>query len=215
MRDVYRNTHACKVKAIAESDKRQGHHMVQDKFLEIFPRFFQNEHNHNRLLCPITRLEQIICLENALVRSMRESFEHGSGVEVPERASGHNIESKRSEYGEVECGIHLLHEPPLFGPFGDPTSYGSGADDSLHDKLPRETQDHGVKCDEGHVCLTFAIHVRSSWIVGTQRVGEEDGFVKRILFSGVHKVATEDDKNDDKGIDPGMLLRNVLPFPQC
>jgi hypothetical protein len=143
---------------------------------------------------------------------MRKSFEHGRSVEVPERAFRHNIESKGAEDGEIECCIYLLHESPLLCAAFYPTFYRRWADESLHHKLPGKTEDHGVKCHEGNIRLTLAIHIRAPWIVWTQWVGEENGFVKRILFSRTCVVGTEDGNDDNEGIEPSMLERNMLPF---
>lgn len=56
VRDVHSNSHIREVKPVAQSDQRERNHMMQHQLLEILPRSLQLQHQHNRLLRPVTRL---------------------------------------------------------------------------------------------------------------------------------------------------------------
>ena len=110
VRNVDSNSHLGKVKAIAQANESKSNNVVKDQLLEVFSRLFQLQHEYYGLLCPVRRLQQVVGLEDALVRAMGESFEHGRRVEIPERPLFHHIQTEWPEDAEVHGRVGLLHE---------------------------------------------------------------------------------------------------------
>ena len=121
---------------------------------------------------------------------MRESLIHARGIEIPHRRASHHVQPQRSENGEVHSRVGLFHEAILFCAGADAIVKREGADEALHEKLSGKRQDDNVEGDKGEVARTFAIVlwsigsvarvVRDEWVVGRERVGEEDGAVEGI-----------------------------------
>ena len=88
VRDIDSNAHLGKVKAVAQPDESKRDNVMEDQLLEILSRLFQLQHEDKGLLRPVGRLQQIICLKHTFMLPVRESFEHGCGVEVPQRTLG-------------------------------------------------------------------------------------------------------------------------------
>jgi hypothetical protein len=82
--DVYRQTDISEVETITQSDESECNDVVSNELLKILARLLQLQHQDNRLLCPVTSLEQIVGLEIRLVFTVGETLKHGSGVEVPQ-----------------------------------------------------------------------------------------------------------------------------------
>lgn len=110
MRDIYRQTHICEMKSVAQRNQGETNNMVSDQLFEIFPRLLHPQHKDDCLLTPVCRLKQVIEFENTLVRLVWEAFIHSPGVEIPDRCSAHNIHAGRAENSKVYGGVHLLHE---------------------------------------------------------------------------------------------------------
>lgn len=176
------------VKPVAQRNQSQGDDVMQDELLEIFPGLFQEQDEHNGLLGPVAGLEEVVGLVDAFKCSMREAFEHGSGIEVPKRALRHDIQPKGTKAGKVDCGIDLLHESHLLCLGRDAAPYGPRPNDSLHDELASEAEDNNVEADKSDIELALVVHVGSPGIVRTERIGEEDGMMKGIVRSGVDIV---------------------------
>ena len=101
MRNVHGNAHVREVKAVAQPDERQSNDMVRHEFFEVFSWLLQHEEQHNHLLCPVTCLEQVVCLEQAFVLSIRERLVHWCRAKIPQRRAVHHIESEGAKDGKV------------------------------------------------------------------------------------------------------------------
>ena len=113
---VHSESHVCKMEGIGQVDQRNGDDVVRNKLLEILPWLLLREQEHNHLLSPVCRLEQIVCLDLRNVRPMRERLIHAVGIEVPHRRLLHDVETERSEESEVDGRVRLLHEARLLAP---------------------------------------------------------------------------------------------------
>lgn len=151
------NAHVGEVEAVAQPDQGERDNVMQNQLLEIFTRLFEHQEQDNGLLCPVTGLQQIVCLEDALVAAVREALEHGRRVEVPDRAAAHDIQSKGAEDAKVDCRVELLHESCLLGLALDAETDGQRTDHTLHEELACEAQDNGIEGDECKVSLALAI----------------------------------------------------------
>lgn len=183
VRDVYRDAHLRKMEAVTQRDEGQRHDVVQHEFFEVLARLLQLQHQHDGLLRPVTGLQQVVRLEDALVLAVREPFKHRGRVEVPQRASRHDVQPEGPEDAEVDRGVPLFHEPRLFSPALDPGPQGQRANEALHEELARERKHDGVEGHEGQVLFALAVpHPlrRVRRIDGAQRVGEEDRMVERV-----------------------------------
>lgn len=58
--NVYRQAHVGEVETVAAPDKRDRDEMMRNQFLEVLPRFLQHQQQHNHLLGPVGRLQEII-----------------------------------------------------------------------------------------------------------------------------------------------------------
>jgi hypothetical protein len=175
--NVNRDAHVGEVESVAQGNKGQSDDVVQDELLEIFPGLFQEQHQHDGLLGPVARLKEIVCLVYPLKFSMRKTFKHSGGVEVPERALGHDIQPKGTKDGKVDCSVDLLHESHLLALGCNATPDSPRPDDPLHDEFACKGENNDIEADEGDVELAFAVHVGASGIAGAQRVREEDSMV--------------------------------------
>ena len=131
--------------------------MVQDQLLEVLARLLQLQHQHDRLLRPVGRLQQVVGLEVRLVSAVWESLVHASRVEVPNGRARHDPESEWSENSKVHGCECLLHEASLLSAALDTSADGQGQDQALHAELAGEGEDDGVESDESKVLLALAI----------------------------------------------------------
>jgi hypothetical protein len=136
--DVHSQTHVGKVEAVAQRNQSQSDNVVSDQLLKVFPGLLQLQQEHNGLLRPVTRLQQVIRLEETFVLAMRESLEHGGRVEVPNIRPAHDIQPKWTKDTKVKRSVDLLHEPGGLTLSPDSAPHGQRTDDLLHDKLARE-----------------------------------------------------------------------------
>lgn len=126
MRDVHSNTHISEMEPVAQANKRKRDDVVQNQLLEVLARLLQLQHQHDRLLRPVCRLEQVVCLEVRLVSAVRESLVHASRVEVPNWCARHNPESEWPENGKVHGCVCLFHEASLLSTALDTSADGQG-----------------------------------------------------------------------------------------
>ena len=161
---------------------------MSHKLLEVLPRLLQLQHEHNSLLRPIARLQQIVHLERGIMAPMREVLVHSLGIEIPHRCPRHHVQSKGPEDGKVPGRVRLLHESILLSTGFHARVDGHGADDPLHEKLTRKGEDDDVKGHKGEVFSSFAI-VGLGGVAGVQGdermisgegVRQKDGAVQRI-----------------------------------
>lgn len=113
VRDVHRQAHVRKVEPIAQPDQGQRNDMVSHEFLEILPRLLKQHNQHQRLLRPITRLQEIIGFEKGVVRAVGECFVHARGVEIPDRGVIHDVKTIRTEDAKVDARVGLFQEAVL------------------------------------------------------------------------------------------------------
>ena len=169
MGNIHRDPHIREMKSIAQPNQNQCNNMMSHQLPKILPRLFQLQKQHNRLLCPIASLEQIVGLEQALVGLVRVVLEHGTGIKIPDGGPTHNVETEGTKDRKVNRGVDLFHEPGLFGAGVDAARLRKRADESLHEKFAGEGEDDDVEGDEGEVAWSFAILGRS--IGTTEGVG--------------------------------------------
>ena len=155
--DVDRYTHVREVEAVAKSNEGERNNMVSHEFFEIFPRLFQQQTEHNGLLSPITCLQQVIRLEQTFMASVRESFEHARGIEVPNGRSRHNQQAEWSKNAKIHRRIHLFHESVLLGAGLDAKVDCQGPNEPLHQEFAGERKDNDMECDKGEIKAAFAI----------------------------------------------------------
>jgi hypothetical protein len=202
------NTHVGEMETVAQPDQSQSNDMMQDQLFEILSRLLQHEQQHNSLLSPITRLQEIVSLEDGLVGAVRETLKHGIRVEVPDGRATHDVQPKGTENGKVHGRVELLHEPGLLCFPQNAQTNGQRADHALHEELAGEAQDDGVKGDKGEISLSLAI---LNWLAGrgVERVGEEDAVVEGVRGRGVDSVKSEDQEHEDQGIEPCVSERDA------
>ena len=66
---------------------------MSHQFLEILPRLLLLQTQHNRLLRPITGLDQIVGLEDRIVATVRKGGEHAFHTEIPSRCALHDVDT--------------------------------------------------------------------------------------------------------------------------
>ena len=145
------------MKPIAQPNQTQRHHMVQHQLFIILPRRLQLQQQHQPLLQPIRRLQQIIRLKPRVVRPVREPLVHAGDIEIPDRRAAHDVQPQGPEEEEVHGGVELLHEAVLLRALADAAGDCYRADEALHEELAREGEDDGVEGHEGEVFGPLAI----------------------------------------------------------
>lgn len=162
MCDVDTNTHVGEMEPIAQPDECQCDDVVSDKLLEVLSGFLQLQHQHNRLLGPITGLEQVICLEERFMFSVRETLKHGSRVEIPNIRSFHYIKTERPENSKVDGRVDLLHESRCLAFTADARESCQGPDHTLHQKFSSERQHDRIERHESDILGAFSVHSRTT-----------------------------------------------------
>lgn len=109
------------------------------------------------MLRPVTRLQQVIRLEDPLVATMREIGEHALGVEVPNWRPRHHVKSNRPKDAEVEGRVGLFHITILHVAGFHSAVNCQSAEEVLHDELARKGQYDDVEGHKEEVAGTFAI----------------------------------------------------------
>lgn len=155
--DVHGNAHVCEVEAVAEPDQREGDDVVRNQLLEILARLLQHKQQHNGLLCPVARLQEIVRFEYGLVRPVGKALVHARRVEIPHGAAAHDPEAKGPVETKVQGRVGLLHEPALLGAALDAARNRDGADEALHAELARKAQDDDVEANKGEVARALAV----------------------------------------------------------
>src|SRR5690242_10031540 len=130
VRNVHGNAHVGEVEAVAQPDQRERDDVVRNQLLEVLARLLQHEKQHNSLLRPVTSLQEVVRLEHALVRAVREPLVHASGVEVPHGAAAHDPDAERAVETKIQRSVGLLHEPALLGAALDAAGNGDGTDEA-------------------------------------------------------------------------------------
>lgn len=209
MRDINRQTHVGEVEAITQRNQGQSNDVVSDQLLEILAGLLQLQKQDNRLLGPVTRLQKIVCLEERLMFTVRESLEHGSRVEVPNVRAAHDIQTERTKDPKVDSRVNLLHKPGSLTLAFDAAVHSQWANHLLHDKFTCEGQHHCVEGHKGDILLAFAVHGRSAGGLGGLWVREEDGTVHGIRWGRVDGVQREQEHQDEQWEEPGILEAGI------
>lgn len=89
--DIYSQSHICEVEAVGSEDQGQGDNVVGYQFLEVLSRLLETHKQDDHLLRPVCSLREVVGLEDSIVRLVRESLEHASGVEVPDGCPRHDV----------------------------------------------------------------------------------------------------------------------------
>lgn len=177
------------MKAVAQPDQGQSDDVMQDQLFEILARFLEHQQQHNGLLGPITRLQQVIRLEQAFVRAVGETLKHGGRVEIPDWRSLHDVQTKGAKDCKVDGRVELLHESGLLCFFADAQTDCQWADHALHQKLSGKGQDDGVESHKSKIGFSLAVLgglvldaglVAGQRVISGERVAEEDAVVKGI-----------------------------------
>lgn len=188
VRDIDSNAQVSKVETVAQSNERQRDDVVADKLLEILPGLFQLQHQHDRLLCPVTRLQQVKGLEVRFMLPVGKTFEHGRRVEIPNVRPVHHIETKRSKDTKVDRSVHLLHETCSLAFTADSTPTCQGTDHALHQELASERQNNCVEGHKGNILRTFSVHDGATGRLRRSRIGQEDSAVHGVGLGWVDQV---------------------------
>lgn len=208
--DVDGNSHVGEMETVAQSDQSQSDDVVADELHVVLPRFLQLQQKHDRLLRPVTSLEQVVRLEQRRVLAMREPLEHGGGVEIPDVGLAHHVQTEGTEDAEVHGRVHLFHEPRGLTLAADPAGNSHGSNHALHYELPSKGQNNHVERDESNVLGAFSVHDRT---VGGRRslgIGQEDRAVHRVGRSRVHGVRGEKDDQHQEGKQPCVFQAEIF-----
>ena len=119
--------------------------------------FFKSETEHQGLLGPVTRLQEIVGLEKSLVSTVRKCLVHAGGVEIPDWGAVHDIQAIGAKDTEIQGGVGLLHEAIFFRAGAEFEPAGEGPEDALHGEFAGEGEDNDVEGDESKVFKAFAI----------------------------------------------------------
>lgn len=82
--DIHGNSHVHKVEAVAQPDQADGDDVVRNELAPVLARLLEHQHQDNELLGPVAGLQQVVCLDDRLVRAVGEVLVHSRGVEVPD-----------------------------------------------------------------------------------------------------------------------------------
>jgi hypothetical protein len=167
------------MEAVAEPNQADSNDVVRNELTEILPWLLEHQEQHDELLCPVARLEQVVCLDKRLIRAMREILVHACGVEVPDRCACHNPQSKGPVQPKVQGGVGLLHKARLLRATLDAIVDSHGSNEPLHAKLACEAQDNDVEADKSKVACALAIVCWSvrvcAHVCGDKRVAAVEG----------------------------------------
>jgi hypothetical protein len=210
--DIHCDSHIREMEAVAEPDQTDGDDVVRNQLAEILPRLLEHKEQYNELLCPVTCLEQVVCLDKCLVCAMREILVHACGVEVPDRCACHDPQPKRAVQSKVEGGVGLLHESRLFRATLDTIVDGYGPNEPLHAKLSREAQHNDVEADKRKVACALAIVGRAvrvcAHVCGYERVAAVEGIRNeetggyRVRGIRVYGIERGDEEAENQRAEP-------------
>lgn len=145
------------MKAVGQPDQCDSDNMMPNQLLEIFPRLLELQRQYNELLCPVRRLQKVVCLERPLMLPVGKALKHAVGIEVPDGRAVHHVYTKRAKDGKVQSRVRLFHEAALLCARLDAALYSERADHALHQEFAREAQDDGIEGHEGKVIAALAI----------------------------------------------------------
>lgn len=213
MSNVHGNAHVRKVEAVAQPNQRQRHNVVSHQLPKVLARLLKAQQHDDSLLCPVRRLEQVVELEDGLVRAVRKRLVHAGRVKVPHRAAAHDVETHRAHAAKVEGRVHLLGEALLLALALDAVDAAQRDQQLLQHQLARKGQHNRVKGHKGHVPEALAIvhgQRRVEMGVGVRLlVREEDEAADGIRVGWVDGVGGAKQDQQDEGRDPFVLERKA------
>ena len=168
MRDIHRHADIREMEPIAQPDQRKRDDVMTDQLFEILPRLLQLQTQHNRLLRPVARLQEIIRLKHPFMTPVRESLKHPRRVKIPHWRPRHHVQAQWAKDSKIDRGVDLFHKAVLLRAGADPAVEREGAQVALHEELAGEGEDDDVEGDEGEVEGAFAV----VGAVGVGMVGE-------------------------------------------
>lgn len=180
MSNVDGQTHVGEVEAVAQTDEGEADNVMADELAEVLAGLLHAQHQDDSLLGPVGRLEQIVELEEGVVRLVREVLVHGPRVEVPQWGAAHDVQARGAQNAKVDGGVDLLHVAGLLAARAQSMPARHGTQDFLHDELAGEGEDDSVEGDEGDVPGTLSILWSFVRRAGGQAVREEDEVVDGI-----------------------------------
>jgi hypothetical protein len=196
--------------------------MVRNQLFKVLPRLLQHKKQDDSLLRPVTRLKQIVRLDNRLVRAVGKPLVHADRVKIPHRRPAHDPDTKRPIQGKVQGRIRLLHEPRLLIPVPDAKPNRNRSDQSLHAELACEAQHDNVEAHKSEIPPALAVvcwgigvgaHVGGyEGIVACERVREEETGGQRIRRVRVDEVEGDDCEAEDEGEQPRVAYAHALCF---
>jgi hypothetical protein len=173
------------MKAVAEPNQRQANNVMSHQLLEVLARLLHAQDQDNGLLGPVGRLEEVVELDDALVRLVREVLVHAARVVVPHRRPAHHVHARGAQDSEVQGCIRLLHEACLFPLALQPRAARQGTEELLHDELAREGEYHGVEGYEGDIPRPLSVLHWLRRVRVWQGVREEDEAVDGVAVGRV------------------------------
>lgn len=220
MRDVHGNTHVGEMEAVAAPNQRNSDDVVAHEFLEVLARLLEHQHQHNGLLRPVARLEQVVRLDDGLVGSVREALVHADRVEVPHGRARHDPDAERAVETKVQRRVRLLHEARLLRPLFDAIANRQRAKKPLHAELAREGQHYHVEAHKGKVACSLAIVRRamrvgahSCWyerIARIKRVREEQARGYGVRRVRVYEVQRCNEEGEQQRAEPRVAYTRAL-----
>lgn len=193
------------VEAVAEPDERHAEDVVHDELLEVLAAGLHAQHEHDGLLGPEGGLEEVVELDQALVRAVRKALVHAARVEVPHGRAAHDVHADKAQGARVQGHVDLLHEAGLLAARAHAAVPRQRLQHLLHDQLARKRQHDGVEGHEGEVPGALAVVHRRARAGGRQGVREEDEVVNRVRRARVQRVEGQEDGEQDERERPGVF----------
>jgi len=124
--DVDGQAHIGEMEAVAQANEGQTDDVVANQLLDVLSRLLHAQKQHDGLLGPVGRLEEVVELEDGVVGLVREVLVHGARVEVPHGGAAHDVHARGAQEAKVERRVHLLHEAGLLAARSQPSPAGQG-----------------------------------------------------------------------------------------
>lgn len=208
--NVHGQANVGKVEAVAQRYERQADNVVAHELLEVLARLLHAQQQHDGLLRPVSGLEEVVELEDALERLVREALVEAARVKVPHGRPAHDVHARRPQHAKVDGRVHLLHVAGLLAARLEPGAPRHGPQDLLHDELARKGQDDRVKGDKGNVPQPLSVVRRLVDRGRRQLVREEDEVVDRVALARVERVQRQEDDQDEGRQRPRVLEGKVF-----
>ena len=87
---VHGQTNVGEVEAVAQRYERQADNVMAHKLLEVLAWLFHAQQQDDSLLRPVSGLEEVVELEDALERLVREALVEAARVKVPHGRPAHD-----------------------------------------------------------------------------------------------------------------------------